>query len=128
MNPSIELEMTEIKERREFVRKKIEVPMRYSIDMSGEYLGFVHDISYGGMFFESKEKLKVCDNIQADLNIELYGRIVWMHGYVIRASNKGIAVKFTHYDRNDFDERNKFTRNYFGAKDYVCYFMCKRNL
>jgi Tfp pilus assembly protein PilZ len=97
-------DIIEFKEKREFDRKKIHVPVRYSIDMIGEYLGFVHDISYGGMFFESKENHKVCDEIQADLNVELYGKIVWMHGYVIRATEKGIAVKFTHFDKNGLDE------------------------
>jgi hypothetical protein len=104
MGRAIEHGMTKIKERRKFERIKIEVPVRFSIYMSGEYLGFVHNISYGGMFFESKETLKVNDKIQADLNVKLYGRIVWMHGYVIRASKKGIAVKFTNLDKTGFDE------------------------
>ena len=104
MSKNVEHDTTELKERREFERKKIEVPVRYSIDMRGEYLGFVNDISYGGMFFESKQTHKVSDKIQADLNVELYGKVVWMHGYVNRASQKGMAVKFTHIDKNGFDE------------------------
>ena len=104
MGRAIEHGMIKIKERRTFERKKIEVPVRFSIYMSGEYLGFVHNISYGGMFFESKETLKVNDKIQADFNVDLYGKIVWMHGYVIRASEKGIAVKFSNLDKTGFDE------------------------
>ena len=104
MNQMVEHYTAEIKERREFARRIIEVPVRYKVDMKGEYLGFVHNISYGGMLFESKQIHKLNDKIQAELNVELYGKLVIMHGYVIRTCEKCAAVKFTHVDKNDFDE------------------------
>jgi hypothetical protein len=99
-----------ITEKREFERNKVNIPARYRSGSEDDHPGLVRDISFGGMFLESQFKHDAGDHIQADLNIEQYGKIAWAHGCVVRTNEKGIGIKFTHYDVNGVDDIIHFHR------------------
>jgi hypothetical protein len=104
MKQKTEDEQWKITEKREFERNKVAVPARYRSGSEDDHQGLVRNISFGGMFLESQFKHEAGDHIQADLNIEEYGKIAWVHGHVVRTTEKGIGVKFTHYDVNGVDD------------------------
>ncbi len=95
---------TEMNERREYPRRKISIPLSYRSQMNGDHMGRVRDICNGGMLFESGIKHKIGEKIQADLDLEVYGKVVWVRGNVVHVSDKGIGIRFTNYDRVGIDE------------------------
>jgi hypothetical protein len=104
MKQKAEDDQRKITEKREFERNKVNVPARYRSGNGDNHTGLVRDISFGGMFLESLFKHNVGDHVEADLNIEQYGKIAWAHGHVVRTNEKGIGIKFTHYDVNGVDD------------------------
>jgi rubrerythrin len=104
MNQTAEIDQTGMRERRKYGRKKISVPVRYRSGSKGDQLGYMNDISSGGMFLESNVKHEVGENILADLNEDTYGKIVWAYGNVVHTSHKGIGVNFIFFDKPGVEE------------------------
>lgn len=104
MNEPAEDNQSTKRERRGFPRRKISIPIRYRSENDEDHVGHVHDISNGGMFFESDTKHKAGEKIQADLDLEIYGKVIWAHGNVVHVSNRGAGVMFTDFDRLGIDE------------------------
>lgn len=99
-----DIKQTEMNERREYPRRKISIPMRYRSKTNGDQMGQVRDISPGGMLFESEIEHRIGERIQADLDLEVYGKVVWVRGNVVHVSDKGTGIRFTNYDRAGIDE------------------------
>jgi rubrerythrin len=104
MAQATDIKQTEMNERREYSRRKISIPMSYRSHLNGNHMGQVRDISIGGMLFESDIKHKIGERIQADLDLEVYGKVVWVRGNVVHVSDQGIGIRFTNYDRVGIDE------------------------
>ena len=99
MSYSEEKDPAVIPEKRTSIRKKIFLPVRYRSGNKINHQGYLYDISNGGMVLESNVKHEVGDYVQADIDVEMYSKIVWAHGKVVHASEKGIGVNFTFFDR-----------------------------
>jgi hypothetical protein len=99
MIESIENNTVDVPERRDSIRKKISIPIRYRSEINGDHVGQVYDISNGGMFFESNLTHQIGEFIQADIDLEVYGRVVWAKGNVVHASERGTGVSFISFDR-----------------------------
>jgi Tfp pilus assembly protein PilZ len=99
MNQSEENDSSVFSDKRGSIRKKISLPVRYRSGDKINHLGYMHDISEGGMFLKSDVNHEAGEYIQADIDVEMYSKIVWVHGRVVHASEKGIGVNFTFFDR-----------------------------
>jgi rubrerythrin/Tfp pilus assembly protein PilZ len=104
MNQTAQIDLTSMRERRKYARKKISVPVRYRTSNKGDHLGYMNDISNGGIFLESNVKHEVGDNILAYLNEDTYGKIVWAYGSVVHTSHKGVGVNFIFFDKPGVEE------------------------
>jgi Tfp pilus assembly protein PilZ len=101
MNHSEETDPVVFSDKRKSIRKKISLPVRYCSDNKINHLGYMHDISNGGFFLKTRVRHEIGDYIQADIDVEMYSqnKIVRVHGKVVHASEKGIGVNFTFFDR-----------------------------
>jgi rubrerythrin len=104
MNQTSEIDQAGMRDRRRDVRKIISVPVRYMTSGNGDHPGYVNDISNGGMFLLSNVRHEVGETIQADIDVEIYGKIVWAHGKIVHSNDRGIGVSFTSYDRIGIEE------------------------
>ena len=104
MNQAANVDQSTKKERRGSLRKKISIPIRYRTEVGGDHVGHVHDISNSGMYFESVIKHKIGEKIQSDLDLEIYGKVIWAHGNIVHVTNRGVGVRFTDFDRLGIDE------------------------
>lgn len=104
MNQTTEIDQTGMRERRKHERKKISISVRYKSGNKGDHLGYMNDISNGGMFLESNVKHEVGENILADLNDDTYGKIVWAYGNVVHTSHNGVGVNFIFLDKSGVDK------------------------
>jgi Tfp pilus assembly protein PilZ len=87
------------KERRKAVRVEVDkMNMLFKGAEISNISGRVHDISMGGMFIETYETQDIGANIQADIDAESLGLIVWVRGRVTHANRLGIGIQFTELD------------------------------
>lgn len=85
-------------ERRVHKRASVSMKINYVDDHKSEKMGYVTDISQSGMYINTGYASVFNDRIQGIIDHENFGKVIWIEGRVVRASDTGMAVSFTSVD------------------------------
>ncbi len=84
------------RDKRAYPRKEVRTLVNYALDKF--FLGYVHNISEGGMFIGTKKPLPMGTKVtfaftmpESDIPIEVKGKVIWI-------SKKGMGLKFKEVD------------------------------
>lgn len=80
--------------------KRVRVNMRiaYRDDDHAYRMGRTCNISRGGMYVETGSKPDVEGYVIASLDVEEFGKVIWVQGRVARKTDSGMAIAFTRTD------------------------------
>jgi hypothetical protein len=86
------------KELRTYKRVRVNMKLAYRDNDNVYKMGKVCNISRGGMFVDTMYRPDVDGYVIASLDVEDFGKIIWVQGHVVRKTNSGMAIVFTHTD------------------------------
>jgi hypothetical protein len=93
-----------MEELRAHKRTRVNMKVAYRDDGSAYKLGKVSNISRGGMFILTGGPPDVADGyLLASIDVEEFGKIIWVQGNIVRKDQAGMAVKFTRSDDKGLD-------------------------
>lgn len=79
-------------------RVKVNMEFAYRDNNYADRRGRVCNISKGGMFVDTEDSPNVDGFVIASLNVEEFGKVLWVRGQVVRKTNSGMAIIFTQKD------------------------------
>ncbi|MGO9147840.1 MAG: PilZ domain-containing protein [Desulfomonilia bacterium] len=79
-------------------RVRVNMGFAYRDNNYADRRGRVCNISKGGMFVDTEHSPNVDGFVIASLNVEEFGKVVWVRGQVVRKTNSGMAIIFTRKD------------------------------
>ena len=85
-------------DRRAHKRVRVNMGFAYRDNNYADRRGRVCNISKGGMFVDTENSPDVDGFVIASLNVEEFGKVVWVRGQVVRKTNSGMAITFTRKD------------------------------
>ncbi len=88
----------EADEKRACKRIKVSMKLAYKNNDNVYKMGSVSNISRSGMYVETFGKPDLDGYMIASLDVEEFGKIVWIQGHVVRKTASGMAVTFTRTD------------------------------
>ncbi len=90
-------------EKRKYRREKVNMRVCYGEGAYTKVRASVVDISEGGMFVHDTYAPEVQENLEASLDAEDFGKVVWVEGLVVRKTNTGFGVMFTNTDKRGLE-------------------------
>jgi hypothetical protein len=85
-------------EQRSCKRVRVSMKLAYKNNDNLYKMGTVSNISRSGMYVDTLGKPDVDGYVIASLDVEEFGKIVWVQGRVVRKTSTGMAVAFTRTD------------------------------
>jgi hypothetical protein len=85
--------------------KRVRVNMRVSY-IDNNYtrsMGKVWNLSRGGMFINTGSRPDIDGLVIASMNVEEFGKVIWVRGRVVRKTDSGMAIIFTRTDSKGLD-------------------------
>jgi hypothetical protein len=79
-------------------RVRVNMMFAYRDNDYADRVGRVCNISKGGMFVETGNCPNVDGFVIASLNVEEFGKVIWIRGEVVRKTDSGMAIIFTRKD------------------------------
>ena len=79
--------------RRQYFRKPLHVPVRYT-SRDGLSSGFIRDISLGGVFILTRKALSPGERLSVSLCPTNPEKSVWIRGDIMRVTAEGIGIRF----------------------------------
>ncbi|MGD0821756.1 MAG: PilZ domain-containing protein [Desulfomonilia bacterium] len=84
--------------QRAYKRVRVNMMFSYRDNDYANRMGRVCNISKGGMFVETGHCPNVDGFVSASLNVEPFGKVIWVIGQVVRKTDSGMAIIFTRKD------------------------------
>jgi len=85
-------------EQRVCKRIKVSMKLAYKNNDNIYKMGMVSNISRSGMYVDTFGHPDVDGYVIASLDVEEFGKVVWVQGHVVRKTSSGMAVAFTRTD------------------------------
>ena len=79
--------------RRQYMRQASFIVAEYTVQ-EGTYQDVIKNLSAGGLYIETKRKVRVGQPIILDFPLFKFKKIIEAHAKIVRANNKGFAVNF----------------------------------
>ncbi|MGC9325064.1 MAG: PilZ domain-containing protein [Desulfomonilia bacterium] len=95
-------------EQRNHKRARVKMRVAYRSDDQVYKRGRVRNISRSGMFVDTESPQTSDEYVIASLDVEDFGKVVWVQGRVVRNTNEGMAVVFTRTDEKGLDALMSF--------------------
>lgn len=93
-----------MEEQRAHKRSRVNMKVAYRDEGSAYKLGTVSNISRGGMFIlTGTPPGDTGGYLLASIDVEEFGKIIWVQGHIVRKDQSGMAVKFTRSDDKGLD-------------------------
>lgn len=86
-------------EKRTDRRTKVSMKVLFRCDSPAYVQGHVVNISHSGMFVETGNPPLEGDYVLASVDVEEFGKVVWVQGRVVRRETSGVAIAFTRSDQ-----------------------------
>ncbi|MFY9396955.1 MAG: PilZ domain-containing protein [Desulfomonilia bacterium] len=88
-----------MEDRRAHKRIVVNMKVAYRDSGSAYRMGRVANISRGGMFILTDSPVwNIDDYLFASIDVQEFGKVIWVQGHIVRKCLEGIAVKFTRSD------------------------------
>lgn len=87
-----------LREHRAYKRVGVNMKFAYRDNDNSYKMGKVCNLSRGGMFVDTMNHPDVDGYVIASLDVEEFGKIIWVRGYVVRKTNTGMAISFARTD------------------------------
>jgi hypothetical protein len=88
----------DLNEQRAFKRVRVNMKIAYRNNDNNYKMGKVCNLSRGGMFVDTMISPDVDGFVMASLDVEEFGKIIWVRGQVVRKTNSGMAISFARTD------------------------------
>lgn len=85
-------------DKRAYKRVQVDMGFAYRDNDYTDRMGRVCNISKGGMFIDTGNLPNVDGFVIASLNVEEFGKVIWIRGQVVRKTDSGIAIRLTRAD------------------------------
>jgi Tfp pilus assembly protein PilZ len=92
-----------MEDQRAYKRVRVNMKLAYRDNDHAYRMGRVSDISRGGMFVDTSRHPDVDGYVIASLDVEAFGKVIWVQGYVARKTDTGMAICFTRTDNKGLD-------------------------
>ena len=92
-----------MEEQRNHKRANVKILVGYRSDDQTYKMGKVRNISRSGMFVETESPEHMNGYVIASLDIDDFGKVLWVQGRVVRETDEGMAVVFTTKDEKGLD-------------------------
>jgi len=87
-----------MEEQRVHKRRRVDMKVAFRDEGPSYEIGYVKDISKGGMYVRTEVPVEKDIYILASLDAEEFGKVIWTQGRVVRKAGSGMAIVFTRID------------------------------
>ena len=92
-----------MQEQRGHKRVRVNMRVAYRGNDHEFRIGRVCDLSRGGMYVSTGNSPGMNGYIIASLDVEEFGKVIWVQGQVVRTLDSGMAILFTQKDKRGLD-------------------------
>ena len=90
-------------EQRTHKRVKVNMRFAYRNNENSYRIGKVRNLSRGGIYVDTASHPDVDGFVIASLDVEEFGKIIWVRGHVVRKTSTGMAISFARTDDKGLD-------------------------